>query len=302
MEMMKLFLLLLTAAAASGATFQLPRGTVAQEFGAATNLTAVGGLFTGATNVNPIISGSLVVPLGAVGSPSITFSNDLNTGIYSSAADTINFSTGGTERARIDSSGRLQLGSATGDQLIVANSYTGNAMFSFQIANSTKAFLGISANNDTPVVGMATGDFGIRVQAKNIFLSSDSGASGHLVVRTNGNVGVGTASPSEKLHVAGNLMVTASICVGLTTLSTNATLSTDAHGATLCATDGGSFTVTLPAAAAGKLLVFVNLGTNTISVSPGGGASFLENTVTNATTKGAVIRLMGISPSGWSNF
>jgi hypothetical protein len=61
------------------------------------------------------VSSTLAVdhPLGAVGTPSITFTGDLNTGIYSPAADTIAFAEGGVESARIDSSGRLLVGTST---------------------------------------------------------------------------------------------------------------------------------------------------------------------------------------------
>jgi len=52
----------------------------------------------------------VVHPLGAVGTPSITFTGDLNTGIYSPAADTIAFVEGGAEAMRIDSSGRVGIG------------------------------------------------------------------------------------------------------------------------------------------------------------------------------------------------
>ena len=55
----------------------------------------------------------VVHPLGAVGTPSITFTGDLNTGIYSPAADTIAFVEGGSEVARLDSSGRLLVGTST---------------------------------------------------------------------------------------------------------------------------------------------------------------------------------------------
>ena len=53
------------------------------------------------------------VPLGAVGTPSITFTGDTNTGIYSPGADQIAITTGGTGRLFIDSSGRLLAGSST---------------------------------------------------------------------------------------------------------------------------------------------------------------------------------------------
>jgi hypothetical protein len=55
----------------------------------------------------------VVHPLGAVGTPSITFTGDLNTGLWSPAADTIAASTGGSERLRIDSGGKLLIGTST---------------------------------------------------------------------------------------------------------------------------------------------------------------------------------------------
>jgi len=51
--------------------------------------------------------------LGTAGSPTITFTGNTNTGIYSPAADTLAFTEGGTEAMRIDSSGRLLVGTST---------------------------------------------------------------------------------------------------------------------------------------------------------------------------------------------
>jgi hypothetical protein len=58
------------------------------------------------------VSSTLAVdhPLGAVGTPSITFTGDLDTGIYSPGANSLAISTGGTARATVDSSGRLLVG------------------------------------------------------------------------------------------------------------------------------------------------------------------------------------------------
>ena len=56
------------------------------------------------------VNGAVAHGLGLVATPSITFRGDLNTGIWSSAADTINFSTAGLERLRITSTGLIGIG------------------------------------------------------------------------------------------------------------------------------------------------------------------------------------------------
>jgi hypothetical protein len=61
------------------------------------------------------LAGSLSVGLtgGSASTPALFFTGDANTGIYSPAADTIAFVEGGAEAARIDSSGRLLVGTTT---------------------------------------------------------------------------------------------------------------------------------------------------------------------------------------------
>jgi len=51
--------------------------------------------------------------LGSAGAPTITFTGDTNTGIYSPGADTLAFVEGGVEAMRIDTSGRLGIGTSS---------------------------------------------------------------------------------------------------------------------------------------------------------------------------------------------
>ena len=52
-------------------------------------------------------------PLGAAATPSLTFTGDTNTGVYSPGADQLAISTAATERARFDESGRLLVGTSS---------------------------------------------------------------------------------------------------------------------------------------------------------------------------------------------
>ena len=62
---------------------------------------------------NVAINDTLEGISGSAASPSFTFTGDTNTGVLRPAADTIAASTGGTERVRIDSSGRLLVGTSS---------------------------------------------------------------------------------------------------------------------------------------------------------------------------------------------
>lgn len=53
---------------------------------------------------------SISLSQGTVGAPSLTFTGDLNTGMWSPAADNVAFSTGGTERLRFNDIGQVLIG------------------------------------------------------------------------------------------------------------------------------------------------------------------------------------------------
>jgi Chaperone of endosialidase len=102
---------------------------------------------TGAASSNVLkagdtMTGALVVPLASASTPSLTFTGDLNTGIFSPSADAIAASTGGTERLRIDSSGRLLVGTST------APSFTSGVKL---VPNGTSEFLTSGPPDNPPL-------------------------------------------------------------------------------------------------------------------------------------------------------
>jgi hypothetical protein len=81
-------------------------------------------LGTGVIDATELASGSVTTAklattltvthaLGSASTPSITFTGDTNTGIFSPTADTIAFAEGGAEIARFDSSGNLGIGTSS---------------------------------------------------------------------------------------------------------------------------------------------------------------------------------------------
>jgi hypothetical protein len=124
---------------------------------------------------------SIANALGAVGTPSYTFTGDLNTGLWSPAADTLAFSTNGAEVGRLTSAGYLEavysdkvvaLGNTSTAKTIDLN--TGNVFTAtltgdctFTLANSNanssrgSSFTLILTNDATPsrTVAWAGGNF-----------------------------------------------------------------------------------------------------------------------------------------------
>ena len=170
----------------------------------------------------------VVHPLGAGGTPSITFTGDLNTGLWSPSADALAASTAGSERARIDSSGRLLVG--TSSAVAVNNITAGIELHSLVTTNGASASIarfaadaggpqlnlgksrsgtlspgGIVQNNDDLGEISFCGDDGtdITSPAARIACEVDGtpGANdmpGRLVFSTTAD---GAASPTERLRI-----------------------------------------------------------------------------------------------------
>jgi len=142
------------------------------------------------TNLN--VSGVLSLAAGTALLPSLAFTGDPNTGMWSPAADTIAFSEGGVEAMRLDSSGNLGIGtSSPGGKLDVI---TGIARW--RITNDGSGNV-VEENLDT--AGTAYRDK--KLYGLNL-ISYTSGVES-MRLDSSGNLGIGTSSPGERLEVNG---------------------------------------------------------------------------------------------------
>ncbi len=143
----------------------------------------------------PNTSGSLVVTSGAqtvqfgagsASAPSITFTGDTNTGIFSPSADAIAFTEGGVESMRITSAGVMYLG-----PLATNFSFTNGS--AVDISGSGTGLAGTGTNL---TLGVWNGPM--------VFQAGNNGSAlvEGMRLTTAGNLGIGTTNPTGRLHLA----------------------------------------------------------------------------------------------------
>ena len=136
-------------------------------------------------------------PLGSAGAPTITFTGDNNTGIYSPGADQVAISTGGSGRLFVDASGNVGVGAANprtkadisgnlylagGNQIQITNS-AGSTGLQFIGSDSAESYIGT----------MGTHALVFR-----------TGSTERLRITSAGLVGVGTSTPRGLASISNN--------------------------------------------------------------------------------------------------
>jgi hypothetical protein len=134
--------------------------------------------------------------------PSIANFGNLNTGMWFPAADTIAFSEGGAEAMRIDSSGRVGIGtSSPSEKLVVERSGAGN------VVRFTDGTYGVDVAVTSTGGSLQTGNINqtldFKVYGNGYMGFYTSGTSERMRILSGGNVGIGTTTPDATLSVNG---------------------------------------------------------------------------------------------------
>jgi hypothetical protein len=146
-----------------------------------------------ATNLNSttgIYGGFVRTAAGSASAPSFSFITSTNTGMFSSAANTINFATGGTTRLTISTS-----------------EFTGTLPWRGQDGTASAPALSFSADTNT----------GIFRPAANAVAISTGGAERMRITNTTAGeirIGIGTTAPVKTFDVVGDINATAGIYSG----------------------------------------------------------------------------------------
>ena len=210
---------------------------------------------------------------GSASAPVICKTDDLNTGFWFPAADTIAASTAGSERMRIDSSGNVNIGDSTVGgkfRVVVPN----NA--AFQIAgnftNTVNADFNIRIQTSLTDIGCSTATP----------LSFSTGNTERMRINSVGNVGIGTSSPASRIATFG----------GASYLAADFTTLAEAYGP-------NSISVKDIYAPAGTV---VNVSTAANAVNSGALISFNAWTSSNTATGVFCGAVAGVTSNGPANF
>jgi hypothetical protein len=150
---------------------------------------------------------------GSLTTPAISYTGDPNTGIYFPAADTIGFVEGGIEAMRIDSSGRVGIGTTSPQTLLHVGSGTApTAVGQLTVASTNssqmtvtdgtrQALLGADIGSNAYVGSYSNHEFGLRTNNTERWKLTTGGileSSGAQTIRTStGNLTIGAGGTNS---------------------------------------------------------------------------------------------------------
>ena len=141
--------------------------------------------------------------LGSAGTPSIKFTGDTNTGIYSPGADQVAVATNGTGRLFVDANGNVKVGST--DNSNAASKYitvgsVGVTDGGLQLWATTTGQSFVQFGDTTTSADQYRGY--LKYSHASDFLALGTASQERLRITSAGLVGIGTSSPASKLVVS----------------------------------------------------------------------------------------------------
>jgi uncharacterized protein YjbI with pentapeptide repeats len=193
-----------TGATVTGTTANFQSGVFTTQISGATVTGDVGSFSTITGGTVTLTSG--VFGTGTAAAPSIAFTGDSNTGIYSPGADQVAVATNGTGRLFVDASGNVGIGATP-------NSYAGYSTLTINNTTGSELDFEVNGTLTSDIYTDSAGTYWTTRTAVPIVLRTNS--TERLRITSAGLVGIGTSSPASTLHVAGTFRNTGQTYLGI---------------------------------------------------------------------------------------
>jgi len=145
------------------------------------------------TNLSQLnVTGVTTVAAGSTAAPSITPTGDSNTGIFFPSADTIAFGEGGSEAARIDSSGRFGLGTTSPSRILDVKPSASSSTLGVEVGTINSDSVRLAAGGTVNTYLEYRGYLGHAW-----FVDTTERAR----IDSSGRFGIGTTSPGARLGI-----------------------------------------------------------------------------------------------------
>lgn len=226
---------------------------------------------------------------GSAAAPTITATGDTNTGIFFPAADQVAISTGGTQRAVVDASGNVGIGtSSPADKLHVA--FSSGSLGGIRVQNTNSGGqAALSYYND---VGTQKADIwwnnsgsilNFRTISTDPMVFSTNNAE-RMRIDTSGNVGIGTSSPNAKLGVSGDVRINN---------TSNATFSAQLNTQFTTGVQCGMYLKVTDTSASQSMVIFGNTNNDAVGSIATSGSATTYNTSSDYRLKQDITPMTG---------
>jgi hypothetical protein len=141
-----------------------------------------------------------LIPDGSAGTPAVRFLNDTDVGLFRPTTNTLALATGGSERLRIDSSGRVGIGTSAPQKTLHVQNPGSAYQADLRLGGTSNYYFDLT--HDSTTTGKTIYNAYAVAGAVHGHQFQVSGTNA-LLIDSSGRVGIGTTSPGYKLDVTG---------------------------------------------------------------------------------------------------